>query len=175
MTLRLEDKQAIVAELHEVASQALSLVVVNARGVSVTDMVKIRAEARASNVYMQVVKNTLIARAVADTSFSVLTDALQGPSLLAFALDSPGIAARICKKYASELDHFNVSMLVLDGELLEASRLEAVASLPTQEEGLALVMGTLQAPIAKLARTSNEIIGKFVRTLAAYRDQQQAA
>lgn len=175
MVLRLEDKKAIVAEINEIANRALSLVVVDARGVSVPDMVGIRAEANAGNVYMRVVRNTLIARAVVGTDFEVLAESLEGPSLLAFSMDSPGAAARLCKKHAAELEQFNVRSLVMGGELLPVSSLEAMASLPTYEEGLGLLAGTLQAPVSKFARTANEVVGKFVRTLAAYRDQQQAA
>lgn len=98
MAIRLEDKKAIVAEVNEAAQAALSAVVVDARGVKVSAMTGLRKEAREAGVYVRVVRNTLLRRAVAGTQYEVLSDVFTGPTLIAFSNDHPGAAARIFKR-----------------------------------------------------------------------------
>jgi len=100
--LRLEDKKAIVAEVNDVASGALSAVIADYRGLSVSEMTELRKQARGQNVFLRVVRNTLARRAVEDTEFACLQPSLIGPSVLAFSLDDPGAAARLVKDFAKE-------------------------------------------------------------------------
>ncbi len=90
MALRLEDKQALVAEVNEVAANSESAIAAEYRGLSVEQMTEFRAKARAEGVYVRVIKNTLARRAVEGTEFECLKDALKGPILLAFSRDDPG-------------------------------------------------------------------------------------
>jgi large subunit ribosomal protein L10 len=174
MALGLADKQAIVAEVNEAASNALSAVVSNYRGLTVDQMTEMRSKARESGVYLRVVRNTLARRAIEGTEYECLTESLVGPTMFAFSTENPGSAARLLKDYAKEFDALEVKALSIGGQLLAAGDIDRVASLPTRDEAIALLMAVMQAPIAKLVRTMNEVPGKLVRTVAAVRDQKQA-
>ena len=175
MALKLDQKQAIVAEVNEAAGKALSAVVADYRGLTVTQMTELRAKARKSGVYVKVIRNTLAKRAVEGTEHECLKSALFGPTLVAFSQEDPGAAARLLKEYAKLFERLEVKALSIGGVLLGADQLDRVATLPTRDEALSLLMAVLQAPITKLARTLNEVPGKLVRTLAAIRDQKEAA
>ncbi len=175
MALGLEDKKAIVADVNETAMNALSLVVADARGVDVTSMTALRKLARENNVRLQVVRNTLAKRAFQGTEYECVNDSLAGPSLFGFSMEDPGAAARIFKDFAKENDKFEVKVLSVGGEQLEASQLDVLAKLPTREQALATLAATLIAPVTKLARTFNEIPTKVTRVVAAVRDQKQDA
>ena len=175
MALRLEDKKAIVADVNETAASALSLVVADARGCTVSEMTELRKAAREANVSLRVVRNTLAKRAVAGTEFECAVESFIGPSLLAFSMEDPGAAARIFKDFAKGHDQFEVKALAVRGQLLAASQLDVLAKLPTRDQALSMLMSVMQAPATKLVRTMNEVPGKLVRTLAAVRDQKEAA
>ncbi|HSH84862.1 MAG TPA: 50S ribosomal protein L10 [Guyparkeria sp.] len=175
MALTFERKKQVVAEVAEVASKAYSAVGVEYRGLTVTQVTELREKARELGVYMRVVKNTLAKRALEGTEYACMNESLRGPLILAFSMDDLGSAARLMKDATKEMSQLEVQFLSLGGELLPASALEQVASLPTREEALAQLMATMQAPVAKLVRTLNEVPGKLVRTVAAVRDQKQAA
>lgn len=174
MALRLEQKREIVAEVNRAAATALSAVLADYRGLTVGEMTAMRAKARNSGVYLRVVRNSLAKRAVEGTQYECLNEAFVGPTLLAFSKDEPGSAARLIKDCAKEYDALEVKALSIDGELLDAGQLDRVAKLPTKDEAIALLMGVMQAPITKLARTLKEVPGKLVRTVAAVRDAKQA-
>jgi large subunit ribosomal protein L10 len=163
MALRLEDKQAIVAEVNEAAKTALSAVVADSRGVTVGAMTELRAQARANGVYLRVVRNTLARRAVEGTDYACLTETFTGPTILAFSNEHPGAAARLLKDFAKANEKFEVKGLAFEGEFIEASQIDRLASLPTYEEAIAKLMATMKEAAA----------GKLVRTLAAIRDQKQ--
>jgi large subunit ribosomal protein L10 len=163
MALRLEDKQAIVAEVNEAAKTALSAVVADSRGVTVGAMTELRAKARANGVYLRVVRNTLARRAVEGTDYACLTETFTGPTILAFSNEHPGAAARLLKDFAKANDKFEVKGLAFEGEFIEAAQIDRLASLPTYEEAIAKLMATIKEAAA----------GKLVRTLAAIRDQKE--
>jgi large subunit ribosomal protein L10 len=175
MPLNLDDKKALVAEVSAVAATAQSLVAAEYRGLTVTQMTSLRAKARASGVYMRVVKNTLARKAVAGTAFENISPVLKGPLVLAFSKDDPGAAARVIKAFAKDNDKLKATALSLGGQLLPGAALDKVASLPTRDQALAMLMGVMKAPIQKLAGTLSAGPSKLVRTLAAYRDSQQPA
>jgi len=175
MALNLEDKKALVAEVAEVAAKAQSVVAAEYRGLTVSQMTELRAKARKSGVYMRVVKNTLARKALAGTSFEPVGPKLKGPLVLAFSKDDPGAAARVVKDFAKANDKLVATLVSLGGPVLSAKDLEAVANLPTREQALATLMGTLKAPAQKLVSTMAAVPSKLVRTLAAVRDQKQAA
>ena len=175
MALQLEDKKAIVEEVHGAASTALSAVLADYRGMTVSQMTRLRAKARDANVYVKVVRNTLARRAVEGTEFECLRDALSGPSLLALSRDDPGAAARLMKDFAKDNDKLVVRSIALSGRLMGPDQLDAVASLPTRDQALSMLLGVMKAPIGKLARTLKEIPAKLVRTLAAVQEQKASA
>lgn len=174
MALRLEDKKALVAEVNAVASGAQSVVAAEYRGLSVVQLTELRAKARASGVYLRVVKNTLARRAVAGTPFECIADSLKGPLLLAFSQDDPGAAARLVKTFSKENDKLVPTVVSLGGSALPGKELDKVASLPTRDQALGMLAGVMLAPISKFVRTLAEPHAKLVRTIAAVKDQKQA-
>jgi large subunit ribosomal protein L10 len=175
MALRLEDKKTLVTEVNEIAQKAQSVVAAEYRGLSVAKLTELRAKARASRVYMRVVKNTLARRAVAGTPFECVGEKLKGPLILAFSQDDPGAAARLIKGFAKDHDKLVPTLVSLGGSVLPSKDLDRVASLPTREQALAQLLGVLKAPVVKFVRTLAEPHAKLVRTIAAVKDQKQAA
>ena len=175
MALNLEDKKALVTEVAEVASKAQSVVAAEYRGLTVGQMTDLRAKARTQGVYMRVVKNTLARRALAGTSFESVGPKLKGPLVLAFSKDDPGAAARVMKDFAKANDKLVATLVSLGGQVLPGSDLDRVASLPTREQALSMLLGALKAPMQKFVSLLNEPPAKLARTLAAYRDQKGSA
>jgi large subunit ribosomal protein L10 len=175
MALNLEDKKALVAEVAAVAQKAQSVVAAEYRGLTVGQMTELRAKARKQGVYMRVVKNTLARKALAGTSFETVGPKLKGPLVLAFSKDDPGAAARVVKDFAKAHEKLVATLVSLGGQVLPGGDLEKVASLPTREQALSMLLGVLKAPITKLAGTLAAPASKLARTVAAVRDQKQAA
>ncbi|MEC7125619.1 MAG: 50S ribosomal protein L10 [Pseudomonadota bacterium] len=175
MAIRLEDKQQIVSEVNQAASSALSAVLADYRGVTVEDMTALRKNARANKVYLRVVRNTLLKRAVADTEFECFQEVLVGPTILAFSQEYPGAAARVLKDFAKENDDFEIKALSVGGQLMDASQIDVLAKLPTLDQARSMLMSVMLAPVTKLARTMNEVPSKLTRAVAAVRDQKQDA
>lgn len=174
MSLSLEDKKAVVEHVSGVLAGAQAAFVADYRGLTVAQMSALRREARETGVFLKVVKNNLAKRAVQDTGFSCLAEHFVGPTALAASGD-PVAAAKLLDKYARDFEALTIKVGAMGGSLLSEADTRALAKLPSREELLATVLGTMQAPIAKFVRTLNEVPGKFVRTLAALRDQRQAA
>ena len=175
MAIRLEDKQQIVSEVNQAASSALSAVLAAYRGVSVEDMTALRKNARENKVYLRVVRNTLLKRAVADTEFECIQEVLVGPTILAFSQEDPGAAARVLKDFSKENDDFEIKALSVGGQLMDASQIDVLAKLPTLDQARSMLMSVMLAPVTKLARTMNEVPSKVTRAVAAVRDQKQDA
>jgi large subunit ribosomal protein L10 len=175
MALNLEDKKAIVADVNETASNAVSLVIADARGVNVVDMTELRKQARENNVDLRIIKNSLAKRAFEGTEFECIEGALAGPSLFGFSMDDPGAAARLFKDFAKTNEKFEVKALSISGQLLEKEQLDVLANLPTLEQALGQLVSVMIAPVTKLVRTLNEVPTKVTRVVAAVRDQKQDA
>ena len=175
MALRLEDKKALVAEVSEVAQTAHSVVAAEYRGLSVAQLTDLRARARASQVYLRVVKNTLARRAVAGTQFECVGDQLKGPLILAFSQDDPGAAARLIRNFSRENDKLVATLVSIGGSVLPGKDIERVASLPTRDEALSQLLRVIKAPVEKFVRTLAEPHAQLVRAVAAVKDQKQAA
>ena len=174
MALNLADKKTIVSEVAAVAAEAHSAVAAEYRGLGVEDLTESRSKARQGGVYLKVVKNTLAKRALENTEFDCMRDGLVGPLILAFSQEDPGSAARVIKEFGKEHDLLKVKMLSIGGQLLEASDLDRLASLPTKDQAISMLMSVMKAPVEKFVRTLAEPHGKMVRTVAAIRDQKQA-
>ena len=175
MALKLEDKKAIVAEVAEVAKGAYSAVAAEYRGLSVDEMTELRRKAREGGVYLRVVRNTLARRAGEDTDFACMQDIMVGPLVLAFSREEPGAAARVIKDFAKDHKKLVVTAVSISGKLLPASEIETLAKMPTYEQAISMLMAVMKAPIGKFVRTLAEPHAKLVRTIAAVRDQKQAA
>ena len=173
MTLRLEGKKAIVAEVAVHAQQAVSLIAAEYSGMTVAQLTALRKVARESGMYMRVVRNTLARRALEGTKFVAMRDSLVGPLILAFNNEDPGVAARLIRDFAKKCDKLRVTALSLGGDVLPASALAQVANLPTRDEAIAQLMGTLLAPITQFVRTLAEPHAELVRVFAAVGAQKQ--
>ncbi len=169
MALSYAEKQAVVAEVAGVAGSALSAVAAEYRGLSVSQLTDLRAKARENGVYVRVVKNTLARLAVKGTEFECMNDRLSGPLMLAFSKEDPGSAARLFRDFAKENDQLVITVGAVGGETIDAGDIGKLANLPTRDEAIAQLMSVMQAPVAKLARTLNEVPGKLVRTVEAVR------
>ena len=175
MALTYSKKKEVVAEVNAVANEALSAVGAEYRGLSVEQLTQLRVEAHKSGVFLKVVKNSLAKLALKGTDFECMNDSLTGPIILAFSMDDPGAAARIVKDFAKDNEKLVVKMLSVGGDLLPASDLARLASLPTRDQALAMLLGVMKAPIEKFVRTLAEPTTKMVRTLDAVRVQKEAA
>ncbi len=175
MPLNLEEKKAVVAEVAEVAGSAYSAIAAEYSGLTVGEMTELRAKARASGVYLRVVKNKLARRAFEGTDFACMADGLVGQLVLAFSQEDPGSAARVIKDFSKEHDKLVVKLVSIGGKLLAASDVETLAKMPTYDQAISMLMAVMKAPVEKLARTMNEVPGKLVRTVAAVRDAKEAA
>ncbi|MFL2980119.1 MAG: 50S ribosomal protein L10 [Methylophilaceae bacterium] len=173
MSLKLEEKKAVVAEVSKQIENAQSMILAEYRGVGVQEMTNLRAEARKSGVYLKVLKNNLVKRAVENTSFSSLSEDMVGPLIFGISED-PVSAAKVLNNFAKANELFVIKTGATPSEKMDVKAIKVLASLPSREELLAKLMGTMQAPIAKFVRTLNEVPSKFVRGVAAVRDQKPA-
>lgn len=174
MSLNLEQKKTVVAEVSDVLSGAEAAVVAEYRGLTVEQMTALRRKAHEADVFLRIVKNTLARRAVEGSDFECLKDQFVGP--LAFAASKDPVAvAKVLSTFAKENDKLILKAGAMGGKLMSDAELKALATLPGREELLAMLMGTMQAPVQKFVQTLNEVPGKFVRTLAAVRDAKEAA
>lgn len=175
MGLKLDDKQAMVAEVRSVAATAQAAVAAHYRGLSVSQMTSLRARARQQGVYVRVIKNTIARRAFEGTDFACLKDSLKGPTVLAFSRDEPGAAARVFRDFAKNNEALVTVALAIGGQVYPPSELSRVASLPTLQEARAKLLGLLQTPMSQFVRTLAEPPAKMARLLAALRDKHGGA
>ena len=175
VALGLEGKKAIVAEVNEVASSALSAVIAEYRGMTVEQLTELRVKARDGGVYLRVVRNTLAKRAVENTEFACLNDALVGQVIFAFSLEEPGAAARLVRNFAKDCEQLVTTAIAVGGTLHGAEQLEAISKLPTKDEAISQLMSVMNGPVTKLARTLNEFPSMITRVINAVKEQKEAA
>jgi large subunit ribosomal protein L10 len=175
VSLTLEQKKRVVAEVNEIAAGAQAVIAAEYSGLSVSDMTELRVNARNDGVTIRVVKNSLAKRAIEGTDLECLSDSLTGPLLLVFSANDPGAGARVVRDFTKTHDQLVTKAIAFAGELRPAEDLKLLADMPTLDEARAQLLGTLVAPATQLVRTLVEPAGEIVRLVAAYRDQQQAA
>jgi len=174
MSLNLEQKKAVVAEVSKQFKGAQVALVAEYRGLTVAQVTELRKKARGSQIYLRVVKNTLARRAVQGSSFECLTDNFVGPVAIAISKD-PVAVAKLMSEFAKDNNKLVIKAGAMSGKLMSLQDVQALAKLPSREQLLATLCGTMQAPIVKFMRTLNEVPSRFVRTLAAVRDAKPAA
>jgi len=172
--LNLDEKQAVVSEVSAQVAAAQAIVLAEYRGLEVGHMTDLRRKARASGVYLRVLKNTLARRAVKDTPFEKLADQMAGPLIYGIS-DDPVATAKVMSEFAKGNDKFVIKGGAMPNAVISAKEVQALASMPSREELLARLLGTMQAPVAQFVRTLNEVPSRFVRTLAAVRDAREKA
>ncbi len=175
VALSKDEKVNIVRDVKEVASNASSLVISDARGLKVSELSEIRTKANESGIHIQVIKNSLAKLAFEGTDFGCSDEVLTGPSLFAFSFEEPGAAAKLLKTYAKNFDELEIKALVVEGQLLDGSQIDILAKLPSKEEAYSLIANVLQAPVSKFATLLNEVPSKLARVLSAVRDQKEAS
>ena len=174
MSLNLEQKKAAVAEIATEVARAQAIIVAENRGLQVGAVTHLRANARKAGVYLRVLKNTLARRAVADTPFAGLAEHLVGPLMYGMSAD-PVTAAKVLNEFARTNDKLVLKAGAMPNYVMDANGVKALATMPSREELLAKLLGTMQAPVTQFVRTLNEVPSRFVRTLAALRDARQEA
>ena len=174
MGLNLDDKKAVVADVSAQVADAQVIVIAEYRGLEVGDITVLRAQARKSGVYLRVLKNTLARRAFAGTPFEGLSDKLVGPLIYGISAD-PVAAAKTLNEFAKGNEKLVIKAGAMPNHVMDVNGVKALATLPSREELLSKLLGTMQAPIAQFVRTLNEVPTKLVRGLAAVRDAKQAA
>lgn len=174
MGLNREEKASVVEEVGAQVAQAQAIIVAEYRGLEVGPITVLRKQARQSGVYLRVLKNTLARRALVGTPFEKLNDQLVGPLIYGISAD-PVQCAKVLADFAKGNDKLALKAGAMPNYVMDAAAVKALASMPSREELLAQLMGTMQAPIGKFVRTLNEVPGKFVRTLAALRDEREKA
>jgi large subunit ribosomal protein L10 len=174
MGLNRQDKAAVVEEVSALVAKAQSIVVAEYRGLDVDAVTKLRKQARSQGVQLRVLKNTLARRAVGGTPYSGLSDKLVGPLVYGFSTD-PVAAAKVLSNFARDNDKLVVKGGGMPNFVMDEKGVKQLASMPSREELLAKLMGTMQAPIGQFVRTLNEVPARLVRTLAALRDAKEKA
>jgi large subunit ribosomal protein L10 len=164
----------MVSEVVAKLAGAQAVIVAEYRGLNVEKVTQLRSRARKSGLYLRVLKNTLARRAVKGTPFEKLAEQMSGPLMYGIAQD-PVAGAKVLSEFAKEQELFVIRGGAMPNSLMSAKDIKALALLPSREELLAKLMGTMQAPVTKLVRTMNEVPTKFVRALAAVRDAREKA
>jgi large subunit ribosomal protein L10 len=174
VALSKSEKERIVGEVKEVASNASSLVISDARGLKVSELSEVRQKATQSGIHIQIIKNSLAKLAFEGTDCGCSDEVLVGPSLFAFSFEEPGAAAKLLKTYAKNFDNLDIKALVVEGQLLDGGQIDILASLPSKDEAYGLIANVLQAPVGKFATLLNEVPSKLARVLSAVHDKKQA-
>jgi len=167
MALNLTQKKEVVAELAEVAASAHSLVASEYLGLTVEQLTGLRKKARESGVYLKVAKNTLVSRAVENTDYAVVKDALTGPLLYAFSQEDPGAAGRLIKDFAKTADKLKPRLVAIGGQQYPGTHVDVLASLPTREQALAMLVGLIAQPATQLVRVLAEPAASLARVVNA--------
>ncbi|MDA3922381.1 MAG: 50S ribosomal protein L10 [Salinisphaera sp.] len=175
MAMSFQAKQAMVAEVSDVATRAHSAVLAEYRGLTAGQMDTLRVKARHGGAYMKVIKNNLAKLALKGTDYECMSDAFKGPVILGFSLEDPGSAARVISEFGKSNDKLKVTAISFNGQLLPGEQLDRLAKLPTRDEALSQLMRVIKAPVEKLARTVREPAAKLTRTVAAVRDEKKQA
>jgi large subunit ribosomal protein L10 len=164
--LNLDDKKAVVAEVSARVANAQTIAVAEYRGIEVGDLTVLRAKAREAGVYLRVLKNTLVRRAIAETPFAGLSDQLTGPLIYGISED-PVAAAKVLNDFAKGNDKLVLKAGSYAGNTLDKAGVQALASIPSREELLAKLLGVMQAPVTGFACT--------LAALAKKREEEAAA
>ncbi len=172
MSLNLDEKKAVVTAVSAEIAKAQAIIVAEYRGLEVGNMTNLRREARKAGVYLRVLKNTLARRAVEGTPFAGLSEHLVGPLVYGISPD-PVATAKLLNDFAKSNDKLVIKAGAMPNVVISAKDVKALATMPSREELLSQLLGTMQAPIAQFVRTLNEVPTRFVRGVAAVRDKKE--
>lgn len=165
MALNLDQKKEVVAELANVAAKAHSLVASEYAGLTVSQLTELRKKARQGGVYIKVAKNTLVSRAVDGTDYACVKDTLTGPLLYAFSTEDPGAAGRLIKEFAKANEKLKPQLVAVGGKAYPGTHVEVLASLPTREQALTMLVSLLAQPATMLVRVLAEPASQVARVI----------
>jgi len=173
--LKLEKKQQIADDLRDRFSKSAIIVVTDYKGLDVTAINDLRRKLRAEEIEYQVVKNTLLVRASEDNDVALIKDFFKGPSAVALSYDDPVAPAKVLTQFAKDNDKLEIKVGVMNGKVLDANAIKALAKLPPREVLLGQLLSALNAIPTSFVRTIAEVPRSFVNVLAAIKDQKEAA
>ncbi len=166
MSLSLDGKKEVVAEVAAKVAKAQTMVLAEYRGTAVGELTKLRANARAQGVYLRVLKNTLARRVVAGTSFEVASDKMVGPLIYSFSEDAVA-AAKVVNDFAKGNEKFVIKAGAYGGKVLDENAVKALATIPSKEVLLSQLLGLMQSPVSRFARVLAAVAEKKSETVAA--------
>lgn len=172
-TLNRDQKTDIISELNETFSKAKFAVVADYRGLKVTQLEKLRKNLRESDAQIQVAKNTLLRLAVKGTPYEGLSDAFSGTTAVAVGFKEPVGPSKVLTAFASEFNAFSIRTAVLDGTILSADDVVALSKLPSREELLGKLLGTMSAVPTGFVRVLSAVPQKLLYALSAIKDQKE--
>ena len=175
MALNLAQKKEVVAELANVAAKAHSLVAAEYAGITVEKLTELRKKAREQGVFLKVVKNTLMSRAVDGTDYACVKDTLSGPLLYAFSTEDPGAAGRLIKEFAKANEKLQPKLVAIGGKAYPGTHVDVLASLPTREQALGMLVSLLAQPATQLVRLLSEPASQLARATNQVAQRKQAA
>ena len=173
--MRIEEKQHIVEDLRDRFSKSVIIVVTDYKGLDVAAMNDLRRRLRAEEIEYRVVKNSLLTRASVDNDGDLIKDFFKGPSAVALSYDDPIAPAKVLAQFAKDNEKLEIKVGVMNGRVLDATAITALAKLPPREVLLAQFLATLNAIPTSFVRTIAEVPRSFVNVLAAIKDQKEAA
>ena len=168
-----EEKASVVSQLSDKIGKAKIAIVTDYRGMTVADFEELRRELKKSNAEIQVAKNTLLRRAVQDTSFELIQDSLKGTTALTVSYDDPVAPAKILTKFAKDHDELQIKIGCLEGKALDQAGIEALSKLPSKEILLGQLASALNAVPTNFVRVLNALPQKLVYALQAVKDQKE--
>jgi len=154
---KVEQKQVVINEIKEKVSRAKSIIIVDARGLTVADDTALRKKLREAGIDYKVYKNTMVEFAVEGSEFAPLKEHLAGPSTFAFSYEDPMLAAKLISKELKNMPKLEFKAGVVDGELYDAAGVTAIANIPPREELLSKLLGSFKSPMSSFARVISQI------------------
>ena len=157
---KVELKAPVVEEISEAIKDAASVVVVDYRGLTVAEDTALRKQLREAGVCYKVYKNTMMVRAFEGTDCEQLKEYLEGPSAIAISKDDATAAAREIAKFAKKAPKLEIKGGIVEGQAYDAKGIDNIATIPSREELLSKLLGSLQSPITNFARVMNQLAEK---------------
>jgi large subunit ribosomal protein L10 len=173
--LRLDAKQQIAENLHDRFARSAIIVVTDYNGLDVAALNDLRRRLRVEGVEYQVVKNTLLVRAAADTEADLIKEYFKGPSAVAISYDDPVAPAKVLTQFAKENNKLEIKVGVLNGKVLDLNAVKALATLPSKEVMLAQFLAVLNAVPTSFVRVLAEVPRSLLNVLTAIKEQKEAA
>ena len=173
--MKIEAKQQIAEDLHDKFAKSAIIVLTDYKGLDVAAINDLRRKLRESDIEYQVVKNTLLARAAEDTEVALIKDHFKGPSAVAISYDDPVAPAKVLTQFAKDNGKLEIKVGVLNGKVLDAQAIKALALLPSREVMLAQLLATLNAVPTSFVRVLAEVPRSLLNVLTALKDQKEAA